>query len=936
MLIINFVRGLMARNTPPKKSKSNRKSIKLESIGTKRWSNSKRDSSTSSRRYATYSSLAKSQNMSRHAIKKERRARAKAEYLATLPKNPIKRFFARLNPKRVFHYIFSRDGLLMILKVMGVILLILIGLSLLAYLYFRNELKSLQPSELNKRVQTTVTKYYDRNGELLWEDTGSSEYRLVVNGDQINKHMKDATVAIEDKNFYRHGGVSITGTMRAVVNNVFNRGGTQGGSTLTQQLVKQVFFEDEAGDRGISGIPRKIKEAILATEAERIYSKDQILTMYLNESPYGGRRNGVESASQTYFGKSAKDLTIDESALLASIPQSPTLYNPYNNDGNQKLLERQKTVIDYMLEQGYITADEAKAAKQVPTLDKIKPLDNQLAGAKAPHFIQMVKDELTEKLGAKVMGQGGLTITTTLDLRVQKSLENEMDKLFNGRLSWLPRSYGFDNASFTMIDNQTGQILGVMGSRDYNYTGYGAVNSATSFIQPGSSIKPLVYAALINNQNNKNGSYGAGSIIPDTPIPQNIYRTSDGTSVQNADGRFLGNLSIRQGLANSRNVPAIKAMALNGVDNTQKFIREAGDTSYCTDGSDKSSGLASAIGGCGAKQVEHANAFATIARGGIYKPYKTVISVANTQKEKLYEWKDDASKQAMDPQTAYIISDILTDDQARSTIFGWRPAGFYIPGVKTGTKTGTSNLGRYPKDLWMMSFTPKATLAVWAGNHVPKALRGGDGASLGQIVSDITLDVYNNVFKAEKTWRPGDWFSRPQGIQYLSIGKSRDIFPSWYNKNNKTAETFKIAFDKISKKRAGECTPEAAKEMIEVIKTTDPITRNETITAPSGYNAEETDDFHKCSDSSPFISDITATKDASGNRWIVSVLTSAGTHPISEASIAINGNTYNASIGDTGSWDVIVANLSGTQTVKATVLDKGYYTQTLTKSLNFN
>ena len=441
-------------------------------------------------RYATYSSLTKNRGKSKRELKKERKAREKAEYLATLPKNPVKRFFARLSPKRFFKFWFSLDGLKMLGKIIGIMILIGVALAIIAYFYFRNELKSLQPSELAKRVQTTVTKYYDRNGQLLWEDTGTGEYRLVVESDQISQYMKDATVAIEDKNFYDHKGVSITGTLRAVFNNVFNRdGGTQGGSTITQQLIKQVFFEDEAGDRGITGIPRKIKEAILATEAERIYSKDQILTMYLNESPYGGRRNGVESASQTYFGKSAKDLTIDEAALLASIPQSPTLFNPYNTDGNEQLIARQRTVIDYMAEQGKITQEEAEAAKQVAVLDKIQPADDQFEGAKAPHFIQMVKDELTEKLGAKVMGQGGLTITTSLDLRVQEVLEGEMDKLFNGSLSYMPRNYGFDNASFVMMDNQTGQVLGLIGSRDYNYPGYGAVNSATAFIQPGSTIK---------------------------------------------------------------------------------------------------------------------------------------------------------------------------------------------------------------------------------------------------------------------------------------------------------------------------------------------------------------------------------------------------------------------------------------------------------------
>lgn len=889
------------------------------------------------RRYATYSSLTKNRGKSKRALKKERKAREKAEYLATLPKNPARRLLARLNPKRLAKFWFSMDGLKMLGKIIGILLLVIVALAALAYFYFRNELKSLQPSELAKRVQTTVTKYYDRNNQLLWEDTGTGEYRLVVNSDQISKYMKDATVAIEDKNFYEHGGVSLTGTMRAVINNVFGSGGTQGGSTITQQLVKQVFFEDEAGDRGISGIPRKIKEAILATEAERVYSKDQILTMYLNESPYGGRRNGVESASQTYFKKPAKDLTIDEAALLASIPQSPTLYNPYNTDGNEQLLQRQKTVIGYMAEQGYITNEEAEAAKQVSTLDKLQPADSQLAGAKAPHFIQMVKDELTDKLGAKVMGQGGLTIKTTLDLRVQESLEGEMNKLFNGNLSYLPRNYGFDNASFTMVDNQTGQILGLMGSRDYNYADYGAVNSAMSFIQPGSSIKPFVYAALINNQNNKNGTtYGAGSIIPDTPIPQSTYKTSDGTSVQNADRKFKGNLSIRQSLGGSRNVPAIKAMALNGVDETQDFIHKAGDTSYCTDGSDKGSGLASAIGGCGVKQVEHANSFATIARGGVYKPYESVIEVTNSQKEKLYEWKDSEGTRAMDQQTAYIISDILTDDSARSATFGWRPKGFYINGIKTGTKTGTSNIGNSAKDLWMMSYTPKATLAVWAGNHVPKALRGGDGASLGPIVADISTNVYNNVFKADGTWKPGDWFNKPDGIQTLTINGSKDIYPSWYNKKNKTSETEKIAFDKMSKKRATNCTPAGAKETLDVVKTTDPISKTTTYTSPDGYNANAYDDYHNCSDSAPFISDITASKNAGGNKWTISVLAKAGTHPITGVSITINGNTYDASIGETGSWDIVVADLSGSADVKTTVTDEGYYTQDMSKKISFD
>jgi penicillin-binding protein 1A len=882
--------------------------------------------------YTTYSNLAKSRGKSRRALKKDLLARQRAEYLATLPKNPIKRFFARLHPKRVFKYWFSRRGLKMFGKIVGLTILLLALAAGALFMYFRKELDSLRPEELAKRVQTTVTKYYDRNGELLWEDTGTGEYRLVVESDQISKHMKDATVAIEDKDFFKHGGVSLSGTIRAVFNNVSGTGGVQGGSTLTQQLIKQVFFADEAGERGIKGIPRKIKEAILSIEAERVYSKDQILTMYLNESPYGGRRNGVESASQTYFGHAAKDLTLAEAALLAAIPQSPTLYNPYNTDGNQALVSRQHTVLDYMAEQGYITKSQAEEAKAVAILDTIKPLDQQLTGAKAPHFIQMVKDDLTDKLGAKVVGQGGLTVKTTLDLRVQTALENQMDTLFNGKYSYLPRNYGFDNASFTMIDNQTGQVLGMMGSRDYNYPDYGAVNSATSFIQPGSSIKPLVYASLINNQNNPNGTFGAGSIIADSPIPQSIYRTADGTSVKNADGKFKGNLAIRQDLAESRNVPAIKAMALNGIENSWDFIRAAGDKSYCTDGADQTAGLASAIGGCGAKQVEHANAFATLARGGVYKSVSDIIEVKNSSQQTLYQWKDDG-QQVMDAQTAYIISDILTDDSARQGVFGWRPAGYYISGIKTATKTGTSNIGNYSKDLWMMSYTPKATLSVWAGNHVPKALKGGDGMQLGPIVRDITNAIYNNVFIPDGTYKSNQWFTKPAGVQTLTVNGKTDIFPSWYNKSQKTVQTVKMTFDKSSKKKAGTCTPDNAKEELDVVKNVDPVTKVTTYTPPDGYNAEQEDDFHRCDDVPPFVSVITATP-ISGDKYMISTLVRSGTHSVSGVTMSVNGNTYNAT-ANSGSWEIVVDGLSGSFEVSATATDAGYYTGTGSQSLVF-
>jgi penicillin-binding protein 1A len=281
------------------------------------------------RRVSVYSNLAR-----KHRTKRDQKARRKAEYLASLPKHPLKRITYRLHPKRLAAFWFSKHGLYTFLKLVGAGALILLLLAFALFSYYRKDLDAIRPGSLSQRVKTTVTTYYDRNGKVLWEDKGNGDYTLVVDGDKISPYMKQATVAIEDKEFYSHGGVSVTGLVRAALSNASGNS-TQGGSTLTQQLVKQVFFPpDEAQQRGLAGIPRKIKEMILAIEVERMYNKTQIIDLYLNESPYGGRRNGVESAAQTYFGKSAKDLTLAESALLASIPNQPGLYDPYNVAGH--------------------------------------------------------------------------------------------------------------------------------------------------------------------------------------------------------------------------------------------------------------------------------------------------------------------------------------------------------------------------------------------------------------------------------------------------------------------------------------------------------------------------------------------------------------------------------------------------------------------------
>lgn len=870
-----------------------------------------------SKSVSLYSNLA-----NRRKENKDHKARRKAEYLASLPKHPVKRILYRMHPKRFFGYWFSRDGAFMALKIAGVGLGIMVLMFGILFVYYGRELDSIRPGEISKRVQSTVTKYYDRNGELLWEDKGDGDYKLVVKSDEISEYMKNATVAIEDKDFYKHGGFSVSGIMRAGWSNLTKSGNTQGGSTLTQQLIKQVFFADEAGDRGLSGVPRKIKEVILSIQVESMYDKDQILTMYLNESPYGGRRNGVESAAKAYFDKSAKDLTLAESALLAAIPQNPSYYNPANLDntgGSEALLARKDTVLAYMAEQGYITAAEAAEAKKVAILDSVKPEADQYKNVKAPHFVQMVKSELQSTLGAKTVGEGGLTVKTTLDYRVQTVMEDYMDKLFSSNL---PRVNGFDNGAATMIDVQTGQVLGLIGSRDYNYPGYGSWNSATSWLQPGSTIKPEVYAALLK------GNYGAGSIIPDTPIPQSVYRTDDGKSVANIDNSFQGNLSIRQSLARSRNIPAIKAMYITGVDKTLEVIRAMGDKKYCTNGQEVQAGLSASIGGCTTNQVDHVNAFATIARMGVYKPTATILEVKNSQGQIIEQWKD-SSEQVLDPQVTYELADIMSDQVARLPALGASGTAGFLPnkpgGVVIAGKTGTSNDSRtgYPKDLWFMSYSPKVSLGIWVGNHdSTQTARNAYSTVLGASNAGIMQDAHLNIFAGDGTWKPNDWFAKPAGLQTLNISGKNDLFPSWFNKTKALAGE-KMVFDKVSKKKATDCTPEAARIEAIVQSTTDPVTKKKMYMSMEGYDAESDDTLHSCNDVMPFVRDVAVT--SAGK---VTVTVTQGTHQLQTIAISSGGvavATINVSSSGTYSTSFSPSD-SGTVKVSVTATDTALYT----------
>lgn len=856
-----------------------------------------------SRKHSVYANLAH-----KRKTKKDAASRKRAEYLATLPKHPVKRFFYRLHPKRVFKFWFSKRGFLLGLKIFGVA--VLLGVLFVGglFAYFRKDLDQIRPEELAKRVQTTVSKYYDRNGVLLWEDKGSDNYKLVVKSEELSKYLKDATVAIEDQDFYKHHGVSPSGIIRAAINNTSSNT-VQGGSTLTQQLVKQVFFTDEAGERGLAGIPRKIKEAILAIEVERMYDKDQIITLYLNESPYGGRRNGAESAAQTYFGKSAKDLTLPEAALLAAIPQNPSVYNPYNVAGHPGLIDRQHTVLDYMAREGFVTQKEADEAKKVAIIDSLRPETDQFADIKAPHFVLAVRSQLQQELGAATVGKGGLTVKTTLDVRVQEKLEAEMNSFF---ASGIPESNGISNGAATVEDTQTGQIIALLGSRDFRYPGFGQDNASTAFIQPGSTVKPLVFAKLFEDKGSGQQNYGSGTILKDERI-DNIY----GTRLNNWDNRFMGNLTIRRGLSLSRNIPAVKAMYINGVDESLAMIHDLGAKSYCTQEAAAGVGLSSAIGGCGVKQIDLVNAYSTLGRSGTYKPSTMVLEVKNSSNETIKKWKDEG-KQVLDPQIAYILADILSDPDARASLHGRFPLGLYVDGVQTAGKTGTSDKDSKPKDLWIMNYSPTLTMGLWLGNSDTSTIRTSNSVLGGRVVSNVLSYAYKDIYAAEGKWKAGDWFERPEGIQQ----QGRELYPSWWNKNQGQTKQ-KLTFDRVSKFKATDCTPAAAKIEIEVLRSIDPVTKREVFIAPDGYDASKDDDKHGCDDPKPTISNISYSSSGSGT---VSFTAGQGKFALQSIEVLVDGKSIGSVSGSASS--AVVGSLSSGTKITIVVTDEGYYSTT--------
>lgn len=791
--------------------------------------NGQKKSSDKRTSYGAYSSL----------VNQKKKAKSAANTrLRPLPKEQPARFFAHFRWERIKAYWFSKAGLKRIGKIFAACFLIGVIAVGAMFVYYKSQLKEIELNDLS--ISETVNTYLDRNGVVLWEDKGNADYRLVVAEDQISPYVRQATVAIEDRKFYTHPGVDFSALVRAAISTLTGQG-VQGGSTLTQQLIKQVYFSDEAASANRGGISRKIKELILAIELEKMYSKEQIITMYLNQSPYGGRRNGIESAAQTYFGKSAKDLTLAESALLASIPNNPAVLNPYNPYGNEALIARQHKTLDVMVEMGYITKEEADEAKEVPILDQILPESHQYTDIKAPHFVMEVKALLEEKYGIQTMRKGGYTITTSLDYRAQEMAEAAVAE--GDKLRYLNNS---DNIALASVDVETSQVLAMVGSIDWNTPIYGEVNATTSLLEPGSTIKPILdYAALFSI---KDGPivFGPGTILRDENIDSLYCAGASGPcSMTNATGRFHGDITIRQSLSNSLNIGAVKALAIAGIDNGIKMAHDLGDVSYCED---SSGGLSIAIGsGCGVKAIEHANAYASIARGGTFKDLTYVLEVKDPSGKILETWKDSAGTRVLDEQVAYELADILSDAKSRSEInFGNMSYdfGFIVPGVWTASKTGTTTTtnSAVTKDSWMASFSTAVATVVWNGNHDGSGLTSNTNQIVRRVVNNYMEDVHKNLYAEEGKWKSGDQPVKPAGLQELTVAGKKDIWPSWYSSEKSGITKEKVEFNINNHKRAATCTPSSRRIEVEVTKVIDPISGKETIVAPDPYDYNTEDD----------------------------------------------------------------------------------------------
>lgn len=568
------------------------------------------------------------------------------------------------------------------------------------------------PESIISRQVKESTKIYDRTGEVLLYDIYGEERRTIVPWDQIPKSIKDATLATEDADFYNHRGLDFKGIARAFLKNILSGKVSQGGSTITQQLIKKALLGDE---RTLS---RKIREWILAIKIERQFSKDQIFWMYLNQIPYGSNAYGIEAASRTFFGKPATGLTLGESATLAALPQAPSRLSPYGSHRDE-LLTRREFILKRMKELGFI--DDAQIAEAL----KDKPVfSSNLTRLAAPHFVIMAREYLIKKYGKDIIETGGFKITTTLDAKMQSSAEDLVAKYAEVNL----KKYKAGNAALVAIDPKTGDVLALVGSKNYfDVEHEGNFNVATASRQPGSSFKPFAYAAAFQK------GYPDYAVVFDAKTEFNPKCTPDssqkkdssGTDCyhpQNYDGVYRGAVTLRQALDQSLNVPSVKTLYLAGVEDTISLAERMGITTL---GDRSRFGLSLVLGGAEVRLVDLVSAYGVFANEGVRNPWAFIKKVELSDGTVLEEKKDTPIR-VLDTQTARLINDVLSDNSARGPVFGYN-SPLYLAGRDVAAKTGTTQENR---DAWVIGYSPSLAVGVWTGNNDNTPMtRAGAGIS---------------------------------------------------------------------------------------------------------------------------------------------------------------------------------------------------------------
>lgn len=929
----------------------------------KQSANRGRSSSVNKEKMARSNTLNRSLEKRRGTIVNSRQVQ-KAKRLASSPKSLRKRIIFNLKPRNIYHYWFSREGLIMALKLTGLGIFLFSVIIGIIFIYAQKNMPAIK-TLYGKNLSGSIS-YYDRTGKtLLWQDYNAIN-RIPIPTNQMPSSIRNATVAIEDKKFYHEGALDILGTLRAAVHDAIHMGHQlQGGSTITEQLVK--LNENWIGKVTIF---RKMKEVILAVELSREYSKATILTGYLNIAPYGGVDYGIQAAAEDYFGIPASKLSLAQSAMLAGIPQSPAYYSPRSPSFSKSaLLGRQHYILTLMQQQGYISKAQEAAAKAVNVLAEVKPATGRYANIHAPYFVMMAKQQLQKQFGATTANQGGWKVITTLSEPQQQKAQQLVAQNYNNVLK-----AGADEEATVVENVPTGQVTALVGGVNFYNPNFGQINYANLRINPGSTYKLYDYTSLINSTNAGAGSvlYDIQQPLPGYPCTNKALPLNGGNCLYDYDFHYPGPLPIRYAFAGSRNVPAVKAMLIAGEAKTIALSKAMGLTSgyKCYANSARTIPTtcygSAAIGEGGYLRLNQSvNGFATDARLGNYVPQTFILKIQNSFGKNIYTWKQPPVDQVVKPDTAYIIDNILSD-----------PGASYLPGSCSATnctplssfgfkfqhtngwdvaiKTGTTHADATGL---MMGMTTQYAVGSWVGYHTATKPITPQYGGLEGLTEPLTRGMITYLTQNQKpiNWtappgikiRPAFVFTHPNHYYYgwTYPSPSMDIYPSWYKSPAAGKATYRV--DIVSKRLATSCTPPLAIQTIGSNYNANVFSIDtfvNTGSTGSQYNTSKYDNVHNCTDAKPTINIQSNSVACNNGSCSFTVGVQQGTHPLSSPSFPMKINalvnnrvipascSFNPGVGTTNPPNAATGNCTfayntpGQQQVSAQVVDSVLYT----------